>query len=160
MTTPIAVRLVGGPADGRIEEHPLNTFGAPPAAIGHLGTSPLRGAEAAPAELRGMDMPYTPLYVRRSDYFYTGATDVDYRPLYVHQSLNSWWGAPNDEDRPEDPWEAPGGWRWVRYVGGALDGVLDRLPVRVTRWHDWRTTRVLDPHGVMIYLWNDLRTWA
>lgn len=160
MTTPITVRLVGGPADGAIETHPLNTFGAPPAAIGHLGTSPLRGADAMPAELRGMDMPYTPLFVRRSDYFYTGAADPDYRPLYVHQSLSAWWGAPNEEECPEDPWEAPGGWQWVRYVGGDLDGTLDRLPVHFTRWHAWRTARVRDQYGVMLYLWTELASWA
>lgn len=161
MTTPIPVRLVGGPADGRIEAHPLNTFGAPPAAIAHLEANALSTADPDQSHrLRGMNMPYTPLYVRRSDYFYTGANDVDYRPLYVHQTLSAWWGAPNDEEIPPEPWEAAGGWQWVRYVGGQLDGTLDRLPVRFTRWHDWRTTRVRDQHGAMIYLWTDLSSWA
>lgn len=161
MTTPIPVRLVGGPADGRIQAESPNIFGTPPAAIAHLEANSLRAADPdASSRLRGMDMPHTTLYVNRSDYFYTGAADDQYRPVYVHQSLNGWWGAPNDEEIPDPPWEAPGGWQWVRYVGGALDGTLDRLPVRFTRWHDWRTTRVRDQHDVMIFLWNELAVWA
>lgn len=160
MTTPLVARLVGGPCDGRLHATVANIFGGPPAAIVALATDGLSAAEAhQDARLRGMDMPHTELKVTRSNYFYVGESDGQDHPLYVHHGLNAWWGAPNPEEMPEEP-QRPGGWRWVRYVGGALDGTLDRLPVLVTRWHDWRTTRVVDQYGVMIYLWTELGNWG
>lgn len=161
MTTPIVTRLVGGPADGRLHPTVANIFGTPPAAI--VATAPdgmLGAAPAADDRLRGMDVPHTAVPVIRSNYFYVGTTDAAGNHIYVHTGMDSWWGAPNEAEVPPEPYTAPGGWQWVRYIGGQLDGVLDRLPVCFTRWHAWRTTRVRDQHGAMLFLWTELGIWG
>lgn len=153
--TLIDVRLVGGDFDGQIHRVPVNAMGMPPAAY---GATPERWLTDEMAALREPDDGNVVLPIVRSDYFATGATDDQYRPVYTHRTLSAWWFAPNEHEKPEEPWADV--WEWVRYVGGPLDGTLDRLPTRFTRWHVYRRARLRDQHGVMIYLCQELRMWA
>lgn len=151
----IDVRLVGGDFDGQLHRVAVDSMGMPPAAY---GATPERWITDEMAAIPESEEGRAVLPVVRSDYFATGGSDPGYRPVYVHKTLSAWWWPPNGEEKPEEPWADV--WEWVRYVGGPLDGTLDRLPTRFIRWHTYRKARVRDQHGVMIYLCQDLRMWT